>query len=257
MDFRQNSISTLIIAHRGGGGLAPENTLASIEAGIKFNSDIIEIDVHQTKDKKLIVIHDNSIDRTTDGKGLVREMTYDQILQYNIVSAFAENNSNMKIPSLEQVLEFVKGKSGLMIELKYGNPCYPGIEERLVEIIRENHAEDWCSVQSFDIDILKRIHFLEKDLELYFLCYVKLPLIPVWIGKKIIIDISHKYEFLKGINIYRKFADLRTLKVCHHENRKMMVWTVDSKDRMTELLKIGVDGIITNYPNYMRSLLNN
>ena len=256
MSIKKKGNSTLIIAHRGGGGLGPENTLECIKEGLKYRADMIEIDIHQTKDEILIAIHDKSIDRTTNGKGLVKELTFKQILQYNSVSDLDKDYTNITIPSLEQILELVKMKSKLLIELKKGNNYYLNIEERLIELIKKHKAEDRCIIQSFDINILKRIHLLSKNLELHFLCFGKLPFMPAWIGKKILIDPFRKYDFIKGINIHYFFANTHTIYAAHQRNRKVLIWTVDNEKKMRKLLNLGVDGIITNYPNYLFRIMN-
>jgi glycerophosphoryl diester phosphodiesterase len=118
-----------IIAHRGASGSAPENTLAAIELAIANKADMIEIDIHQTKDGKLVVIHDDKLDRTTTGKGKINELTLEEIKKHDAGSWFNTSFSNEKVPELKEVLELINGKCKLLIEIKGKPSDYSGLEK--------------------------------------------------------------------------------------------------------------------------------
>jgi glycerophosphoryl diester phosphodiesterase len=115
----------LIIGHRGAAGLAPENTLASIEKALSLGVDRIEIDIHQTKDNVLVVIHDETLERTTNGKGKIKDLTYREILKYSAGAKFSPACENEKVPTLAEVLDLIDGKSQLLIELKKATAITP------------------------------------------------------------------------------------------------------------------------------------
>ncbi|MGZ8542807.1 MAG: glycerophosphodiester phosphodiesterase, partial [Kaistella sp.] len=138
--FSQNPI---IIAHRGASAYAPENTLAAFEKAIEMGATVIETDVHQTKDCVVVVMHDLSLDRTTDGKGLIKDlMSFDfekLIIDSHpklVSSSGVENLSNVEkhndiihSPTLEQTIQLINGRCQLLIEIKKGDDYYPGIEK--------------------------------------------------------------------------------------------------------------------------------
>ena len=124
----------MIIAHRGGSKLAPENTIAAFKNAIAIGVDMIEIDVILSKDKEVVVIHDDKIDRTTNGSGIVKEMTLSEIQKYSAGSWFDEKYNDEKIPTLNQVMNLINGRVKLLIEIKGGDEEYPGLENKVVEI---------------------------------------------------------------------------------------------------------------------------
>jgi glycerophosphoryl diester phosphodiesterase len=147
-----NTDHMIIIGHRGGAALAPENTLACYRKGIEAGADMIEIDIHLTRDGHVVVCHDQSVDRTTNGKGLIRELTLNEIRQLHIVDRNG-NQTNERIPTLEEVFQlFQEVRSNgnpcqLLIEIKRTRNIYQGLEEKLLEQIYQNKASNWVTVQ--------------------------------------------------------------------------------------------------------------
>lgn len=248
--FRMNKTekSINITAHRCGAALAPENTILGVKNCLPFNPQRIEIDVHQTKDSVIVVLHDDSIDRTTNGKGKVKDLNYAEIEQYSVL----DNNKNQvtteKIPTLDQVIEAINGKSKLLIEIKRGNNYYPGIEKRVLETINRYNAKSWCIIQSFDLSIIKRINSLDKNIEIHKLFYGKFPYLPIWISNKLEFGSLEKLNFVSEISFFYIFATKDAIKSIHKVNKKANVWTVDDANRVKQLINLGVDGVITNHP---------
>ncbi|NJO02345.1 MAG: hypothetical protein HC880_12230 [Bacteroidia bacterium] len=147
-----------IIGHRGGAGLAPENTLAAFRKALSYQVDRIELDVQQTRDGVIVVIHDSELARTTSGTGKVGELNYDQIRQFDAGSKFDAKYQSEKIPTLEEVISLINGQCELVIEIKY----YPGYksstEDKILQLINTYQAQKWCILMSFDDEILERIH---------------------------------------------------------------------------------------------------
>ena len=227
-----------IISHRGAAGLAPENTLSAIEKGIEFNADRIEVDVQQTKDSVIILMHDKTIDRTTDGKGKVKDLTYKEILAHN-----------EKVPTLDEAIKLIKGKSTLLIEIKQGGDYYPGIEKRVIDLICRNKARDLCIVQSFNDKALQKVHELDSTIVLHKLFILKFPFVPVYIDKGINFTSLKNYEHVSAININHFFATKRLIDKIHESGKKINVWTINDSTKIRKLKKRCVDGVITDYPD--------
>ncbi len=245
-----------ITGHRGAAGLAPENTLAAIKAGLAQNVNRIEIDVHQTKDNQIVVLHDPTIDRTTNGKGYIKDMTFREIRKYSAGAWFDEKFNDEKIPSLDEVLKLISGKATLVIEIKAFDNYYQGIEKRVINIIHKHHANDWVAVCSFDDEVLIKIHELDKNIVLHKLFLFKFPFLKLFNdGKLRIVDFQY-YNFVDEFSVYYPFANKRLIKKVHSLNKKINVWTVDDTLKINRLINLGIDGIITNHPERITRKLN-
>jgi glycerophosphoryl diester phosphodiesterase len=155
-----------LIAHRGWSGMAPENTIAAIKKAIE-NDDVmgIEIDVHLTKDDVPVVIHDDKIDRTTNGRGYIRDFTLEEIRQFDAGSWFGNDFIGEKVPTLSEVLELCKGKKKILIELKQKGNHYELLEEKVVELIKEKNMYQEAIAISFDHRSLRKIKDLDKNIQ--------------------------------------------------------------------------------------------
>ena len=141
---------TKVFAHRGASGYAPENTLQAFSLAQEQGADGIELDVQLTKDGEVVVIHDETIDRTSTGKGYVRDYTLEELKKFSFHNHM-EKYKGVKIPTLREVLELVKpGKMEVNIELKTGIFWYPDIEEKTMKIVEEAGMEDRVIYSSFN-----------------------------------------------------------------------------------------------------------
>jgi len=147
-----------IVGHRGAEGYAPENTLLSFEKAIKLGCDRAELDVRLSKDGEIFVMHDAAVDRTTDGHGLVAEMTGDELKNLNCPSG-------QKIPTLQEVIDVCKGKIDLQIELKAGE----GLAEKVNGLITKNKIDTQVVISSFELKYLFQIKNLNQGLKTMFL----------------------------------------------------------------------------------------
>lgn len=242
----------LIIAHRGASGLAPENTITAIRKAIELNSDMVEIDVHQTKDSVIIVIHDESIDRTTEGSGKIKDLYFSQIRKYSAGSWFGEKYANEKIPTLMEVISLVRGQTKLLIEVKGNEKIYPNIVKHIYDLIKKYHAKNWCIIQSFNDEILNKFYQLDSTLTLQKLIVADIPGIPLFVDNFINIGNLKDYKFIEAININSHFVHHNILKELHNYGFKVNVWVVNDSTEIEGFFKMGVDGVITNFPNYKR-----
>ena len=233
-----NDTSIVVTSHRGYGGLYPENTILGIKEALKLGVHRIEIDVHQTKDSVLVLMHDTSIDRTTYGSGKIKEFSFDELKKHKIPNA----GNDESIPSLEEVIQLVNGGTSLLIEIKKGNSYYPGIEKNIVELIKKHNAIDWCIIQSFDDDILLKINDLEPQLELHKLLFFTL-------------NYSfEKKEHISEFSIYHRFVNEKIIDKIHELQKKVNAWTVNYAKQINDLKNMGVDGIITDHPELIKQI---
>ena len=151
--------SIQIIAHRGGPKYAPENTLAAFRNAIAQGVDGLEFDVQMTKDGELVVIHDETVDRTSNGVGAVRELTFEQIRALDV-------GNGEKVPTFKEVVELAKANGVQILPETKSAHLYPGIEEKLLQVLDETNYLDQTIIQSFEADSLDTLHRLSPNAKL-------------------------------------------------------------------------------------------
>src|SRR3712207_1905347 len=138
-------------AHRGFSGKYPENTLLAFEKAIELGVDGIELDVHLSKDNEMVIIHDENVSRTTNGEGYIKDLTYEEISKLDASYIYTGQYGFNKIPTLREYFELVKDKDVITnIELKTNIFEYPGIEQKVWELIQEYHLESKVIISSFN-----------------------------------------------------------------------------------------------------------
>jgi len=147
------------IAHRGYPLKYPENTLSSFQAALDLNYTYVELDVQLSKDGVPVVMHDYTVDRMTDHKGMIRDFTLDELKRMRI-------RENESIPTLEETLRLLKGEINVMVELKQAGSLYPGLEEKALEVIRRTNTFDQTIIISFDHFSIVRTRKLDPDIRL-------------------------------------------------------------------------------------------
>ncbi|MBN3553727.1 glycerophosphodiester phosphodiesterase [Fictibacillus nanhaiensis] len=233
------------VAHRGAAGYAPENTMAAFHKGVDMKADYIEIDVQETKDGELVVIHDVTLDRTTNGTGYVKDHTLEEIRQLDAGSYFGEEFKGEKVPTFEEVLDEFRGKTGILIELK-ATYYYPNIEEKVAAAIKERNmhlpAHDKIIIQSFESESMQQMDKL-------------LPQVPVGVLTSRSTDLSEAKldefaTYAEFVNPSRTLVNSSVVDEVHERHMGIMAWTVRNQQEVQPLLDAGVDGIITDYPDY-------
>jgi glycerophosphoryl diester phosphodiesterase len=248
---------TLVIAHRGASAHAVENSLDAFEKAIQFGADYIETDVHQTIDSTVVIMHDLSVNRTCKVPESLSQKYGSKILIKNISStdfkSLVFKKSNDHPPTLDSAIKFIKGRSKLLIELKKGNNYYPGIEQRILKIIKDNDASEWVNIiHSFDKAALLDINKQNTGIKLQRLIVFKLPLTSFNFSKKFNKD---KFENWQGVNAYYFFIHKKLIRKLHAQNKTIFAWTVNKKRVAKRLIRIGIDGIITNKPEMVKELI--
>ena len=241
----QTSDGMKVVAHRGGALIGNENTLSAFENGIAAGADYIELDAHLTADSVVVVCHDPTLDRTTDRKGKICDMTLEQFKQARALDRETGEPTDEALPTLAEALDLIKGRAGVLIEIKkFKKGRYDGIEERVLKLLEERGMRDDVICQSFDDDVIEKIHSLDPGLRVEKLIFCTLPFGICFDGgfTKFSFD---KYSWCSSINVYYKFASDKFIRRCHEAGLEVKVWTVnDPKD-----LKPTVDAVITNRPD--------
>lgn len=235
----------IIVAHRGGAGLGPENSLYTIEKGIEAGADMIEIDIHLTLDGKLVVCHDQSIDRTTNGSGLIRKLTLEEIKKFNILDSKG-NLTDQKIPTFDEVLDLIDGRVKLLVEIKRRGDIYLGIEGKMVEAIEAHDARSWIVAQSFNDSVLENLHDIDPELRLEKLWVCKLAGVPIGIDGTLSDYSYDKYSYISSFNFFFQSVTKSMIDDIHRHGKEVKIWTVRAPENTPYL---PVDGIITNYPD--------
>ena len=222
-----------VTGHRGAAGLEPENTLRSIQKAIDLGVDRVEIDVRVTRDGHLVVIHDETVDRTTDGHGYVKDLTFSELRRLDA-------GKGEKIPTLEEALRLTRGKVTLQIELKA-----PEATEPTVRLIEREKAEREVIITSFMHELLSRVHELNPALRTGALFF------------DVQGDICRKALDVhsEAIHVYYRNVDSELVEEAHRRGLKISVWNPDEVEEMKKMISLNVDVIGTNRPDLLLSLL--
>ena len=152
------------VAHRGASNFAPENTQSAFRKALELGADFLECDVHLSKDGELIIMHDDKVDRTTNGSGYVKNFTLAELKELDAGGKFHASFAGEKIITLNELLDEFYGEVGLLIEIKKPS-MYPGIEEKVVALLSEYKDLNSIIVQSFDIESMRKMNTLLPELE--------------------------------------------------------------------------------------------
>ena len=248
----------LIIAHRGASGLAPENTLIAFEKAIEIGVDRIEMDLRQTIDGEVIVLHDKTLKRTTNGWGSVRKLSLSKVKRYSAGSWFHYDYSSEKVPTFKEVLELVNGRTTLLLEIKDGSPYHHGIEKHVIDLINKYNAHEWCIVQSFNDRVLKNFRSLPGlNSSVQKLFEIVIPVAPFYGGSKFTYKSVQSYDFAQEVNVNFKNVTPLVVRKIHKMGKKINVWTVNDEYDLKLFVDWGVDGIITDYPDRLKKILEN
>lgn len=234
---------TQVTAHRGFSRKAPENTRYAFEAAIDCNADYIELDVQLTKDEQVVVIHDDTLNRTTNGVGRVDKRTYEELSELSAGAWFASEYSDARIMLLSEVIELVDKKCMLNIEIKdIGN-----VEltvDKTIEIIEEYGIEKSCYITSFSYKALQRVK--EKSPK------IKTALIANLAASVRYSDLTD----IDAVSLNYIFVNKSVVESAHQNGKQVFVWTVNRKSDIKNMLTLGVDNIITDRPDLALKIIN-
>jgi glycerophosphoryl diester phosphodiesterase len=231
---------TEIMAHRGASAMAPENTIAAVQAAIAAGAHWVEIDVQETADGEIVVIHDSDLKKIADQPVKVAESTLAELQSYDIGSWFNSGFSDQRIPTLQQVLELCKGRIGVNIELKYYG-TERRLEESVAEITEAAGMQNQVLVMSLSYNGIQRMRELRPGWTLGLLSSVA-------VGKLIELDI----DFLA---LNARSASAKRIRKTQDRGKRLMVWTVNDAPGMSSMISRGADVLITDEPALALSVL--
>lgn len=220
----------VVVAHRGASGIAPENTLSSIRRALDIGARMVEIDVHTTGDGEIVVMHDPEVSRTTDGKGLISEMSLAQVRTLDAGSWFGPQFRGEAVPTLDEALDMVRGRADLCIEVKKASP------QQVIGKVLEHGYLEHAIIFDFNHPRLYEARRLQADV------------------RTLALGVSH--ENLASVDVGLCSAvgcpfskvDGELVEKAHRLDLAVFVYTVNQTDGMRKLAELGVEGIITNYP---------
>ncbi|MBL0386390.1 glycerophosphodiester phosphodiesterase [Tumebacillus sp. ITR2] len=236
----------LNLAHRGASGYAPENTMEAFHVAEQMGADGFEFDVQLTKDGVPVVIHDELLDRTTNGRGFVYMHTLDELRALDAGSWYDPKYKGVQIPTLQEVIETFGNRMVLNIELKNSIFEMPGLEEKTLDLIRRNQIEKSVVVSSFHHGSMLKFHELAPDIAtgLLYDC--------------VIVGAVQYAKRLGARALHPFFATVKPhlVEEAHAAGLAVNVWTVNEVNHMRLAALSGVDAIITNYPDRLKEVLS-
>jgi len=240
------------IAHRGASGNAPENTCSAFSKAIELKADVIELDVHLTKDKKIVVIHDATINRTSNGIGFVHLMTLKELRKYN----YNKTNKSKKkelIPTLEDALKTIGNKAYTIVELKLS---IKNNEKIVLDIINQSKNKNNIWLHTSHKSIIKNVRKLDKNIRIGYIELLTLfqRFLLHW---DLLFARRYKVNFfsIDELLLKKPFAKW-FIKRLKRRNVDTYVWVLNDIKSMKEWISWGVEGIITNHPERLRTILN-
>ena len=228
----------IVTSHAACKGHAPENTLAGVRAALKLGADAIEIDLHCTRDGVPVLIHDETVDRTTNGHGAVAELSLRQVRRLDA-------GAGERIPTLREVLETVAGRAVLVLEIKA-----VGIEEAVLAVVRSaSGGLDWCVVHSFWPQVVARVRALEPRMPCSLLT-----------GGREVKDWGQLFAFAlslgaQGIAVHHAAVTPELVRAAHLRELRVSAWTVNRRIDVRRVAAAGVDAITSDYPDRVRRWL--
>ena len=232
------------IAHRGASEHAPENTLAAFELALRLGAEAIELDVHLSYDGVPVVIHDRELERTTNGEGFVDSYPLQELKKFDAASWFSRKYRGEKIPTWGETLDFVRGRAYVNVEIKGGSFHYPGIEEKVVRLVEEKGLEEYTTISSYELPSLHEVKKIN-------------PFLPTSLR------ISHRdidwsrdmTKLVDAINLSQFHINKEKVLEVHRHHLLLNVYTVNDRKIMRRLVADEVDGIFTDRPDMLKSIL--
>lgn len=232
---------TQISSHRGNSHIAPENTIPALEQAIIAESDYAEIDIRQTKDQVLVLMHDSNLRRTSGLNQPISNMTYAQLNELDVGSWFGKDFLNTKIPTLEETLEYCKGRIKLNIELKI-NGTEQDVEQQLVDLIEQYQFEDQCVISSSKYSSLIKIKEINPNIKTGYILAA-------------VYGNFYTTEYIDFFSIRSNYINKSVVDNVHGAGKEIYAWTVNSTSELLRMKSLGVDCIITDNPIYAREIL--
>lgn len=229
------------MAHRGASGLAPENTLAALKSAMTYDADFAEIDVNLTRDGEVVLMHDDSVTRTTNAFGKLRDLDYKEVSALDAGSWFSPMFISEKVPTLADAIELVRGRMRLNIEIK-NRSVQGGLTGKVVEVLEREDFNRDCIVTSFDRQAILELRKRNPDITSGLITHSGIP-----------------SELDNGIfdvlSCHYSIVDRDLIAHIHGIGKTIIVWTVNQIVYMKRFIKMGIDGIITDRPDRLQKVI--
>ncbi|MCP3763568.1 glycerophosphodiester phosphodiesterase [Domibacillus sp. A3M-37] len=235
----------VIFAHRGASGTHPENTMTAFQAAVEKGADGIELDVQLTSDGEMVVIHDETVNRTTDGKGAIEQMTAEEVASLDAGSWFHEKFAGEKIPTLDEFFAWASGNSlQINVELKTNKVPYHGIEKKVLDLIEHYNMRGRVIISSFNFDSIKRVVELDPYIAVAGL---------VWKMRRDVLD-KAKDLGLTALHTQVSFALSEYGKEAIDSGMLLRLYTINEVKEWNRINESGVpiEAIITDFPERFR-----
>ena len=246
------------IAHRGASGYRPENTIEAFRYAWQLGINHIECDLRYTKDHRIVILHDDCVDRTTDGFGKLEDYSYEQLIKLDAGKWFKPEYSGIRIPSLEELFEKAPKDALFTLELKDSD--IKQFVQEVIECIYKYEIENRVCISSFNIKHLEYVHLIAPELTLAALLdYSKTEENSVFFSQ---LDKNLRELHLLGVKIICPPAwslSSKVVDLIHHRNYKVRAWGLSKQcniDEMRTLIDSGVDGMTTNFPDILLQTLH-
>ena len=227
-----------VIAHRGASAVAPENTMAAFRRAVEMGTECIETDLHLSRDGRLIIVHDTTLNRTTSGDGMVRNYTFNELRQFDAGSWFSEKYAGERLPAIEELLDFA-GQADLSLYLEIKGGAGYGVERAVISALRGRKESKATVVLCFDASVLDRIHQLDRLLM-----------------TGLLFDSGGEDMVKEAVRVGARQIGPRgdcvtpeLIEDAHRRGLKVVTWTINEPAQMRSLAAAGVDGIMTNHPD--------
>lgn len=232
-----------LYAHRGASGYAPENTMASFKKAIEMGAKGIELDVQLSKDGVVMIMHDDTLNRTSDGRGRLEDYTLEELKKFDAGSWFSEEFKGEKIPTLEELLQILPEEFTLNIEFKPDKKHAKTMAEEVYKILKKYNYSKNIILSSFYHETLKYYREFDKEIRMGMLFEFDMINICSYVKNSGINPVS--------LNIAKEFVDEKFVKDAHECGLKVAIYTVNTVDKIKKLESIGVDEIFCNYPDIL------
>lgn len=240
-----------VIAHRGFSGTRPENTLAAVKAAIEAGADMVEVDVTLTADGQVVCIHDETVDRTTNGSGPVTSFDLDELQRLDAGGWFSPEWAGEKIPTMAEVLEVAKGRVLVNIEIKsevVTQKVEGGIAEKVVRLINEMEMSDQVIVSSFEPMALQQVR--EIDSQVVTASLFNKDIHRGWAPSDVVKPVDSR-----ALNISQKRVTPALMDQCRTSEIPVGVYTVNKKRNMRKMIRLGVQAVFTNHPDQLLEII--
>lgn len=241
----------LNFGHRGASHDAPQNTLAAFELAAQYGADGIELDVHLTRDRVPVVIHDEHVDATTDGRGLVREKTLAEVKELDAGSTFDPRFRGERIPTLAEVFEAMGKRVLINVELKGMGWQADGLEAIVADLIARHGLSERVIISSFNPIRLRRMRHIAPQLPLGFLHDWETPPAQRWLAAALMVGFPVEADHPHHVRVTPSY-----IARARRRGQRVNVWVVNEPERMRELRDMGVDLIMSDRPDVLRAVLH-